>query len=888
MTQPAAPLYDATGQPQTIADSDEALNAVRSGKVGAVKGSKVPVRDADGALWDVPAESLHQLPQGWSLASQADLEAEARSAAEKEVAGLRAQRKATGLGKYETAVDAANAAGQVVARGPGALIGGGLTSSLASLSGTTSGASYAQGREDAYTLGLGKVARKAATEALYGKEAAQRLVREKQLERELSPEAYSRGSTEAGFEAAIASSAAPGGLAKLLVGPQAVPEIAGALAEAGLAKSGLTAGQTVLGHALKGSLAMGIRGGVEGAIAGGASELSEEMFGDPEVVGEKVWLAAGKGALAGFGLGAVLGGAVPVIGSALRKGADQTADTLARAEVRARAKMPEIADEEAFRALSPHPAAKFTREAEARIEGGAKAVGNFARESGIVDTSSAKAAAMNNSTGAMLGRAEKVLDDVGAEIGERMRGSSVLIGGRDIEAIANKLVHQADETGLPLAQQAGRGNVVAGLRDYVNDLMIKGGMVDNTGRILEQDTMTMADAYAQRRALDNKIYKDYSALEAKGPMELMRKFRAEFDDLLVRKMEEAGEAGARVGGPWDEKAVMPGGKTLRELKGDYQKAVTAKKILEDAAVKDAKNRAVSLTDYITGAAAAAKLGPIGLAAPYVHRAVRERGNAVAAWALGRIGDMGETMRAIQESDKLLKAAAEGAAGTKRTPYRSVPSGGESLAKRYDTALAHVQALQQQARDVESRALTISRIPGAPRISDAFAGAITRSASELAAQAPPTPPQMSPLQKTRPSNEEMSRFVSQYEAMTDPSATLKEVAAGSLDPAKTRILEKVAPNAFEALRADIEKQKLSQIEQGKIPAQNDLMKLHLAFGITLDPTLTPQALLSQQTVMESEMEGGADQGPQPKETGRRGNASSLKQQREPTGADRFER
>lgn len=888
MTQPAAPLFNPDGTPAKFDDASAAQQAVIAGQARVQAQAPIRIRLPDGGTGTVPGTDLAQaLKAGASLLTTQDEEDAARASAEAEVTKLRDERRGTGLGMYERAVDIGTGLGRFYAGGlagvavaPGAIMG-----PLGAAFGGAEEAARSQGREEGWSLGLSKVARKAATEALYGKEAADKLVRETQLTQALEPEAYAKGAAEGSIESAAATMATgPGsGLAKFAAGPAAVPELAGALAHAGLSKAGLTVGQTMAGQAIKGAVSLGVRSAVEGAIVGGAQELSEEMFGDPKVSAEKVWLAAGKGALQGFAAGAVLGGVMPFAGRALQRTADALEDTTTRAEARVRTASAEQANEQAFRALSPHPARKFTMEAEARVEGGIKAVGEFARKEGLLDVSSAAAAATKNTPEQILARTEAKLDDIGQSIGERMRSSEARITGKDLLDITKKLVSQADETGLPLNQQAGRGNVVRGLQDYVTDLFQKAGMLDNAGNVVHDATMPMADAFAQRRALDNKIFKDYSALEAKGPMELLRKFRGEFDDLLIRKMEEAGEAGTMGLGP-------QAGKTLRELKGDYQKATIAKKIVEDGIVKNAKNRAISPTDYLTGIGSFAVTGdPLtGLASSYAHKVVRERGNAVAAYALGKIGDMQTVAKAIERTDKMLAQAADGATGTRKLPYRSSPSDGTSLRKRYDAAAEHTRELAQQSEQVKARAAELSRINGAPNISTAYANTIARAATSLVAMLPDAPLQTSPMHKPRPSDEEMRKFLGSYDALTNPEGTLKEIAAGSLDPAKTRALEQVAPDAFATLRDDIEKKTLARIERGDLPKQADLMKLHLAFGITLDPTMTPQALLAQQQALATPTEGEAPQQGGGQGPGRRGRASSLKQQRQPTGADRFER
>lgn len=833
----------------------------------ALQGQTVPVKGPDGAIWDVPIE---QANSGWGTpATSADLEADARRQAETKATALREERGATGLGMYEKAVDVATLAG-IGLTGPGALLGLQTSVGRSALgnvfSGDTESAAYSQGTSDGITMGLGKLARKEAIRALYGEGAAEKLVTEQKLTQALDPGAYMRGSIQGGIEGSIAANVASklGGLAKLASGPQAIPELAGALTEAGLAKAGLTAGETLASHALKGAVQLGVRGGVEGAIAGGATELTEEMFGDPSVSGEKVFLAAGKGALAGLLTGGVLGAAVPVAGQLGRK-AVSVADEIPEAINSRLRGLSEASDEQAFRHLSVHARKKLVDTAEERIVGGHKELGAFAKRSGILDTSGPGQAVTNNTPERMLERANAVLEDAGGQLGKLYRESVATVGTGDLHKIVSKILNEADETGLALAQQAGRGKNVRAIDDYVTDFLLKSGMIDNEGKLVADKAISVGEAYAQKRALSKSIYQDYSALEAKGPMATLRKFEREFDDLLTAKMAEAGEDVA----------------TLRRAKGDYQRGVLVRDIIEDGIVKEAKNRAVSPSDYGTGLAFGMLTGdPItGLAASAIHNQVRRRGNAVAAYALDRIASLGGVQKMVKETDDALELAARAASGEKRLPYRSAANdnGGGSLRKRYEMAVSHVTAMTPEA--VQAAAGRLARIGNAPKITEAFAAAIARTAAALTAQMPKRDA-AGPLHKPRPTETQMREFLTAYETAMDPTSAVKKIQAGSMDPAITRQLEASAPQVYADLRAQVANRFLGRIEKGYAPPQSELMKLHLAFGITVDPTLSPQSLLSQQQAIEGEM----DQQQAP----RRSRPMNLKAFTDVNGPDRLER
>ena len=125
---------------------------------------------------------------------------------------------------------------------------------------------------------------------------------------------------------------------------------------------------------------------------------------------------------------------------------------------------------------------------------------------------------------------------------------------------------------------------------------------------------------------------------------------------------------------------------------------------------------------------------------------------------------------------------------------------------------------------------------------------------------------------------MHKFMAVSAAIHDPESVLKEIAGGSMDPVKTRALEAVAPATFRELSSEIERRTLDKIAKGKVPPQSELTKLHLAFGITIDPSLSPKSLATTQKIM-------AEPEPQPPPQRKPMNLESMT---DVGGADRLER
>lgn len=965
MTQPVVPLYTPEGVQQAVASSDDAMAAIRAGKAGAAAGTMVPVVLADGSAWKVPAEELGQLPPGARIQTTDEARADATRAAEAELGQLREKREGTLLGGYEKAVNAAQAVMGLglapIMGGPvGVLAGpGGVRSALASLSGTDAGAAYAQGREDSYTLGLGKLARKSALEALYGKQAAEEYVREKGLERELSPNAYRHGSFEGGLESAIGANAAAGstGLARMLGGPALVPEAVGAGVEAGLVKAGLTAGgETLLGQAVRSGLATGARGAAENLVAGGVSDASEAIFADPEWTGEKVFVAAGKNAMANLLIGGGVGAAGGFVAPYLGRTAQRIAE---RQQQRASRNLAELVPDPAMASKAadavPDPLMKPTG---TEPKGGVPDIVANKYIDRFENAEELRKAWQNRQT--IFAKHGETTENATRQISDDI--SRAVKAERAIDRVSfgeSKAAQMADlVAGDGLAQAKVAYEAVDRLRMRVADLAQDptfGGsrksvtnikaMVEKTQAQIEKAWTTSKPSELFMKLDDLKRAVGREAGFGKTPYgknDAARTFEDAFNDLRDVLQDEktwgkAGAAQAEINAATERRLATRSLFEQRFLQQYGSEAGVPGFVADPAKVQayvsqltNARNDLThrALVDYIQsernfldvvrkhykmGAAEAAHVEQAKRAFESIEKTTRATADSVAAvntaqrmmadekaQAIGgmigaafdlfnkpmtTLSRLAEIERAAQKTARLTEQAANGAAGVERTPYRGgtapqAPTA--SIGKRFDEAAAHVRALSTQNVDL------VTQITGAPRISSAFAGAVTRAVAELQARLPPEPPQTVYTHRQRPPTEQMSAFLSSYEALTDPEATLRQVAAGSLDPAKTRALEKVAPSTFADLRDSIEAKTIARIEKGDIPSQAELTKLHLAFGITLDPTLTPQALFSQQAVMADGANGEAAQAPSNASAGRKGRASSMKAQRTPSGADRFEK
>lgn len=165
------------------------------------------------------------------------------------------------------------------------------------------------------TLGLSDVAARTISPE-YAEELAKR--------REYNPTAAGLGEATGILGATLLTGGAGGagggllrGAARVATAPTRGLLALGEATTAGTARLlGTEAAATVLGRAGREALAYGVGGAVEGALFGAAKEVTDAYLTDEEITTERIILGAGTGALWGGGLGAGLGAAGSLLGSA--------------------------------------------------------------------------------------------------------------------------------------------------------------------------------------------------------------------------------------------------------------------------------------------------------------------------------------------------------------------------------------------------------------------------------------------------------------------------------------------------------------------------------------------------------------------------------------------
>lgn len=323
------------------------------------------------------------------------------------------------------------------------------------------------------TAGLNELGDKAVIGALKGDKAARNYAEEVTRQKEEHPLAFGGGELGGMVGGALVGSEAGllGGVGKGLGAAGGFAENLAGRATAGLATRG------ALGRAVATGVGMGARGAAETGLYSGINELSEESLGKPELNAEKILSATGSGALGGFMLGGALGGA----GSLARSGYGAVRDFASDVIAKNADKLEGLANEQRWRALDPN--LKFTREANARVDGGTAAVGDVLKKYDIVGTD-LKIAAREGGIDAIGPKIDEAVDKVGKQLGDLTGGSTGVV---PVAKIADAL----DGIIEPMRKVAGREGVVKSLESYKESLL---GKLSPGGEVATQATMGRATA----------------------------------------------------------------------------------------------------------------------------------------------------------------------------------------------------------------------------------------------------------------------------------------------------------------------------------------------------------------------------------------------------------
>lgn len=638
----------------------------------------------------------------------------------------------------------------------------------------------------------------------------------------------------------------------------------------------------------------GVRGAAEGALFGAGQEISEDALGDHELNAEKLVAAIGHGALYGGMLGGALGG-----GGGLAK------ETFGAVLNRVAPSLERQADKQMWRALSPLK--KFSREAEERA-GGIEAVGNTLRKELDLPENVLKA-------GLTVEEIAPKIDEAVTRKWGQMRDLMTATGGE----VKGASVMDAIESAIaPLRKKAGFEPVVRSLEEYKASLLDKLSLGteaeapaaeakaarqartgpeiatylrDNpkaatefasTGKLpdeaafhvqLPKETpaavadkaVPVTELMDQRKALDELVYKETKALDPNLRVAALRDVRAKLADLEIEAFDVAAKNAGKEGV----------GKELQQLRTDYQHLRIAQDAASDTTSRMVTNNNLSLSDNMYGmahfAGALAAGHPVGalggIATAFAHKAVRERGNAMAAVALGRLAKLDLFARATQRVDSELEGAVKSFVGAdgrslpkiRLRHFASAPD--EDVQKRYETSQGKATAAPQTVTTQQLDRVFPEMSAHAPKHASAVTAVVNKGAALLAAQRPKAPGPPDILHRPPRVNDlHASQTLRVRGAVNDPVGTLvRGLEAKKLHADELNAMRATVPKLVDQVG------QMAMRELAKHPKQDTYEKRLLLSKLTgqaLDPTLRPEFIADVQAHYSPDLNRGSQQGGQP--------------------------
>ena len=641
--------------------------------------------------------------------------------------------------------------------------------------------------------------------------------------------------------------------------PTAAFDAAGeAVGGAALRGLGGRLGESVLSKAATTALEYGARAAVEQGLYSGVHEMSEEMLGDHELNAEKIFSASAEGAA----LGGLVGGGLGAAGSLVKSGTTGLKGLIAETAARHVDDIEGLANEQRWKTVDPLK--KYTREAEARVEGGTKTVGDAMKRYDI--------GKVGDDIEATASKAEAAKSEIGKKIGDIHASSPATVE-------YGELIDTIDEVIDPLRKKAGQEHIVDSLTKYRSSLADKLGVnaeVDafvrarNMGEpinlgakaMTEREHQLLTEAWAaarskplpvqdvifQRKALDDLVYGEAKALDPNMRVGFLRDIRRGIEGHVVDAIDSA----ATKAGKTEMRAELMG------LKRDYQAMSIVSDAAADSTARAATNRNFSLSDYISGGAAShagAAVGGAVLGAPGAmlgglaggalgaagNKYARSQGNAIAASTLDKLAAYSRAQQAIRQTDKQLAATAK--ALVNGAEHSGAPVT-EPLRKRYAAARSEYDDMAGNPRAVaEKLAIPESHLP---KTSAAAAMVATRAFAHLTSTSPPAlgRPTLGRAVPSRPSDADMHRYVQTHRDTTRPLEALRNL---QYRPAQSTAyaLQTVTPKMYADLQQRCLQHVVDREAAGKPLPFDARQRLHLILGIITDPSQDPKMVKALQ-------------------------------------------
>lgn len=734
---------------------------------------------------------------------------------------------------------------------------------------------YQQGVSQGFTGGAASVGMKEIVGAVGGEKAAHAYGETAQQVSEAHAGLHTAGEI-AGFLGGAAAGGPKAGLgsASKLIPGAAIGAIGNVVEQSAARTLAPIAARGAIGRAIATGGELAVRGGVEGALYGGANQITEDMLGDHEVAADKVFAAMGSGALYGGAGGALLGGAGSLaasgarsaigavgsarsgIGRALAKGSELTAEAAADggavAESGARKLVGEAAD-----AVGVKPAAEVsdlrkmlsgdidagargaantmafdalgtTRKVADRInkevEGGTKAVGDYVnrRILKVGDEGTSLVGTVAS------GRADKLLPlieadkaTIGAGIGEIVKAAPVRIAENDL----------LEKAGTIFRDMASDPTRIQGAKPFQEQVAQSLQALKNGGQLGTDGTINLSDMYYARAKMEGVAFEMKRSNSAAG--DAMKDWLRDVDSHLVDKIDEA----ARTIGNEGQKEKLLG------LKREYQLASSAEKAASDGANRIAGNNSFGIREGIGAMAGLATGHPLAaIGAAVGGKLLRERGSAAGAYLLTKMADMWTLARAVKAVDDQIGRASAGIlAAPKKGPLPlEAPAG--TVHARAEAAARRTAEMQAEPGRIADRA-TAAAEPyqnAAPKLAGALTQRLTSAAAFMASKMPtaPDPDPFDPHPAPRFTDAQAAEYA-QYDWYCEkPSRFFDEAAHGKLTFEGVEVARALMAGAFQELQQRTISGLAEMMAQKKPPPYVARQRMGIMLGIPAVPEQRP--------------------------------------------------
>lgn len=648
-----------------------------------------------------------------------------------------------------------------------------------------------------------------------------------------------------------ASMSAPGVLGTL--GRATEQAVAGAVGKAG---------QGLARQALNAAISKGAGSAVEGAFMALGQVQTEEALSGLEAAPEKVAAHVGLGALLGFGVAAPIGAGAEVSKAVLKKAAALAMEQIASPTLREGVES--FAREKAVKGLFAVPS-KFQKLLD---RGRAGEVGDdLLKPSQYLDDG---APILSGNLKNTAERIAKVRDAVGKRKGELIKKFDELARSVQPEAKA----------GATAVARAGRRQQAAGISpqniaDRIEKELLQ-DIAENPALSGEAASLKrLADSYRSMKGpitfekadtFKRQLQKKMKAIWQRSDPSYADQMKARSEGILNSEIDRQAKVVAEKtgnSGLYDE---------FIESKRLFGSMAEAGKLAEDGLKRQAKNRAISLTDYISGGAlgagGAAAFGPAGMAlgaaGAAANKVMRENGDIWAAKVANRIAKLSWLERSTADVDRQIATAIDRYITGTAPQKVALPASVELLEKlsavdksvsgeySSDKPTRAIQRIQRIAANPEKLGQRVAeQLSGvessAPIISGGLSMQTVGDVQWLASKSPKQPeyhglsPHLARWVAPRHEVDKWKRYVA---ALDNPLSVIADLKAGRLTPEAVEALRERRPKLYEQIRSQIQ-QRAAEMKEDMPYGQR--VMLSMLFQTALDSSMTPEAIASTQSM-----------------------------------------